>query len=62
MHLAFPRAKGASKAFTLRLETGTRQPESIRLYETSGYHRIEPYGEYIGDLHSVCFEKRLTKA
>ena len=45
---------------TLRLETGTRQAESIRLYETSGYERIEPYGEYVGDLHSVCFEKRLT--
>lgn len=61
--LRFLEQKAPALGFhTLRLETGTRQPESIRLYETSGYHRIEPYGEYIGDLHSVCFEKRLTKA
>jgi putative acetyltransferase len=45
---------------TLRLETGTGQPEAIRLYESAGYHRIEPYGTYIDDPRSVCFEKRLT--
>ncbi len=42
-----------------RLETGTRQPNAIRLYETSGYRRIEPWGRYQGDPLSVCFEKAL---
>jgi putative acetyltransferase len=45
---------------TLRLETGNRQPEAIRLYESTGYHRIKPYGIYAHDPRSVCFEKRLT--
>jgi GNAT superfamily N-acetyltransferase len=45
---------------TLRLETGDRQPEAIRLYESAGYRRIEPFGIYVGDPRSVCFEKRLN--
>jgi putative acetyltransferase len=45
---------------TLRLETGNRQPEVIRLYESAGYHRIDPYGTNVDDHRSVCFEKRLT--
>lgn len=45
---------------TIRLETGTRQPEAIALYERSGYHRIECYGEYADDPFSVCFEKRIV--
>jgi GNAT superfamily N-acetyltransferase len=44
---------------TVRLETGTRQPEALRLYETSGYRRIENYGFYKDDPRSVCFEKAL---
>ncbi len=44
---------------TLRLETGDRQPEAIRLYEAAGYHRIERYGIYRDNVHSACFEKRL---
>ena len=43
----------------VRLETGTRQLEAIGLYESAGYGIIEPFGEYIGDLHSVCYEKAL---
>jgi putative acetyltransferase len=42
-----------------RLETGTKQPAAIRLYETSGYYRIEPFGRYRDDPLSVCYEKRL---
>lgn len=42
-----------------RLETGLRQANAIRLYETSGYHRIEPFGRYRDDPLSVCFEKSL---
>jgi ribosomal protein S18 acetylase RimI-like enzyme len=45
---------------TLRLETGTRQPEVIGLYKSAGYGEIPCFGEYAGDLFSVCFEKRLT--
>jgi putative acetyltransferase len=45
----------------LRLETGTRQPEAIRLYETSGYSEIPKFGEYAADPFSVCFEKRLVQ-
>lgn len=43
----------------LRLETGTRQPEAIALYEKHGYHRILPFGEYVTDPYSVCYEKAL---
>jgi GNAT superfamily N-acetyltransferase len=52
----FARADGYSK---VRLETGRRQPYAIRLYETSGYRRIEPYGRYRDDPLSVCYEKVL---
>jgi putative acetyltransferase len=50
------RADGYS---VVRLETGLRQPLALRLYETSGYRRIEPYGRYRDDPLSVCFEKTL---
>jgi GNAT superfamily N-acetyltransferase len=43
----------------LRLETGDKQPEAIRLYETAGYHRIERYGIYRDNVHSICFQKEL---
>src|SRR5262249_34346879 len=32
----------------VRLETGVRQPEAIRLYEAAGYGRIDNYGKYAG--------------
>ncbi|WP_292009914.1 GNAT family N-acetyltransferase [Chryseobacterium sp.] len=41
------------------LETGTKQPEAIALYEKSGYSKIPNYGQYIGIENSVCFEKAL---
>ena len=44
----------------IRLETGTRQPYAIKLYEKAGYDRIAPYGQYRNDPLSLCFEKRLT--
>ncbi len=44
---------------TLRLETGVKQPAAIKLYETSGFHRIENFGKYAGDPTSICFEKIL---
>ena len=44
---------------TMRLETGTRQPEAVGLYEKSGYYRIPPFGAYWDDPVSLCYEKRL---
>jgi putative acetyltransferase len=44
---------------TLKLETGTLQPEANGLYESSGYKPIPPFGEYVGNPFSICFEKRL---
>ena len=41
----------------LRLETGTRQPEAIALYEAAGYRRIPCFGEYAEDPFSLCYEK-----
>jgi putative acetyltransferase len=43
----------------LRVETGLGQPEAIGLYRSAGYVDIPPFGEYIGNPASVCFEKRL---
>jgi len=43
----------------IRLETGCRQAPAIRLYEACGYSRIEPFGEYVSDPTSVCYEMGL---
>ena len=53
--------KGLENAFTtLRLETGTKQPEAIALFESLGYRNIPPFGEYVLDPYSVCYEKDLS--
>lgn len=44
----------------LMLETGTMQPEALALYESAGWHRIEPYGFYKDSALSVCFAKELV--
>ncbi len=44
----------------LRLETGFRQQAALQLYETSGFRRIDPFGPYIDDPTSVCFEKQIV--
>ena len=43
----------------LRLETGIHQTEAIGLYESYGFQRIPPFGEYFDDPVSLCYEKRL---
>jgi hypothetical protein len=43
----------------VRLETGTLQPEAIRLYEKAGYRRIARYGQYGHNPLSLCYEKDL---
>jgi GNAT superfamily N-acetyltransferase len=46
----------------LRLETASGQPEAIGLYRATGYVDIPPFGEYVGNPASMCFEKRLIRA
>jgi GNAT superfamily N-acetyltransferase len=41
------------------LETGSKQPEAMSLYETSGYVRIEKFGHYRCDPLSVSYGKDL---
>lgn len=43
----------------LILETGTRQPEAIALYEKAGYRRCDCWGKYINNSWSVCYRKEL---
>lgn len=49
-------ADGASRVL---LETGPRQPEARRLYETSGYERVENFGHY-ADEGGFGYGKSLT--
>lgn len=44
---------------TLRIETGTKQPEAVALYRAVGYRDIPPFGKYVGNPYSVCFEKSI---
>ena len=44
----------------LVLETGIRQPEAIRLYESHGYVEIPLFGQYVTSGTSVCYQKFLT--
>ena len=43
----------------LVLETGTKQPEAMTLYETLGYAPTAPYGQYADFPESRCFAKDL---
>ena len=44
----------------LHLETGRRQPEAVALYESVGYARIAPYGEFATYPVSLSYGKDLT--
>lgn len=39
------------------LETGPRQPEAMRVFESSGYSVCEPWGRFVGKDYSICMEK-----
>ncbi|RZK70901.1 MAG: GNAT family N-acetyltransferase [Pedobacter sp.] len=41
------------------LETGKRQPESIKLYSKHGFNIIENFGPYVGMEESVCMQRPL---
>jgi hypothetical protein len=44
------------------LETGTRQPEAIALYLSSGYVPVEKFGTYRDEPDSRCYGKDLGGA
>ncbi|HEY5454669.1 MAG TPA: GNAT family N-acetyltransferase [Acidothermaceae bacterium] len=46
-------------AMRVRLETGTRQPEAVRLYEGAGYRQIPNFGDYVDAPTSLCYERIL---
>ena len=39
------------------LETGNRQHAGMKPYESYGFVSIPPFGEYVNDPTSVCYEK-----
>jgi putative acetyltransferase len=43
----------------LCLETGDQQKPAMALYERFGFERIAPFGKYVTDPTSVCYELRL---
>jgi putative acetyltransferase len=53
-------ARAAERGWrTLRLETGTAQPEAIRFWQREGYRPIPLFGQYAGSSVSLCFERTL---
>jgi putative acetyltransferase len=53
-------AQGRALGYSaVRLGSGVRQPEALALYESCGYCRISPFGEYEGGTLCVCYEKAL---
>jgi putative acetyltransferase len=46
----------------LRLETGVLQVPAMRLYESYGFTRCEPFGQYASDPTSVWYELEVGKS
>lgn len=55
----FERTARAAGAERVRLETGTKQPEAMALYESCGYRRTAPFGQWADDPMTVCYAKDL---
>ena len=49
-----------SGARRFALETGPRQPEAMRVFESAGYVVCEPWGQFVGKDFSICMEKLLA--
>ena len=49
------------KYSTCVLETGIRQIEAVEFYKKNNYKIIPNYGQYVGIVNSLCFEKELKK-
>ena len=45
---------------TLKLETGTAQPDAVRFYTREGYEPIPNFGHYVHSEASLCFAKDLA--
>ena len=61
--LIVARLEGHARAHgvdVVRLETGIHQAAAIHLYERIGFRRIPPFGSYVEDPLSLCYEKRLN--
>lgn len=59
--LAHVEADAAAHGFeVLVLETGTRQPEAMSLYESSGYTAIPGFGYYRDQPLSRCYARRVV--
>jgi GNAT superfamily N-acetyltransferase len=54
---ALERAAADLGAQSLRLETGSEQPEAVSLYDSAGYSRIPGYGLYADDPRNICMAK-----
>jgi putative acetyltransferase len=44
---------------SLKLQTGNRQRAAMALYESYGFTRIPPFGEYVNDPISICYAKKV---
>jgi GNAT superfamily N-acetyltransferase len=56
--VGFAREQGFDR---VALETGEKQPEAIGLYESAGFVRVGPYGEWVGSgVCSLFFGLRLS--
>ncbi len=55
----FEEAARQAGAARVRLETGTRQPEAMALYEALGYARTTNFGPWADSPLSVCYAKDL---
>lgn len=54
------RTAAAAGRLRVVLESGTRQPESVALYRSSGYEPIPAFGRYRNSPNSLFFGKPLT--
>jgi putative acetyltransferase len=60
--LRFLEAEAARRGFARAvLETGTKQHEAIRLYESEGWTKIPQFGPYLNAQMSVCYGKDLIR-
>lgn len=56
---------GLAREFGYRrlvLETGFRQAAAMKFYDQAGFERIPPFGRYVDDPTSVCYELTLSEA
>jgi len=44
----------------LRLETGDKQVQALKLYRSAGYEVIPAFGRYVSSETSICMEKKMT--